>query len=132
MFRLLVSGGRSFYDYKFIEEVLTEWLSRQDLDVEEIVLIHGDAAGVDRIAGQWAKYNSITVEAYAADWATLGRKAGHIRNAKMITSGVDYAILFPGGNGTANMKMQLSAADIIGLNLSEPLVDKRDDIVYTK
>jgi hypothetical protein len=128
MFRLLVAGGRDFYDYKFIDEFLTTWLSQQDVDVQEIVLIHGDAQGVDRLAGQWAKYNSILVDVYPADWANLGKRAGHIRNAKMIESGVDYAILFPGGNGTANMRMQLSSTDII----FKDLVDNNDDIVYTK
>jgi hypothetical protein len=132
MFRLLVAGGRTFYDYRFIEEVLTEWLSEQDMNVEEIVLVHGDAQGVDRIAGQWAKYNSIAIDVFPAEWTRLGKRAGHVRNSQMIQSGVDYAILFPGGNGTANMRMQLSSTDIVFLDLVEPLVDNRDDIVYTK
>jgi hypothetical protein len=108
MFRLLVAGGRDYYDYKFIDQILTEWLSKQDLDVQEIVLVHGDANGVDRIAAQWAIYNGIAPEAHPANWKLQGRAAGYLRNTEMIHSGVDEAILFEGGAGTSNMKSLLS------------------------
>ena len=118
MFRLLVAGGRSFYDYLLIEDILTNWLSEQDIESQEITLVHGDSAGVDRIAAQWAKYNDLIVESHPADWNLHGRFAGHKRNSEMIQSGIDYAILFPGGNGTKNMKAQLIGANI---NFLEPL-----------
>jgi hypothetical protein len=128
MFRLLVAGGRNFYNYKFIDETLTEWLSEQDIDASEITLVHGDAAGVDRIAAQWAKYNSLTVEAHPADWTKNGRAAGVMRNGEMAGTGIDYAILFPGGNGTTNMENTLIAYSI---NFRE-VFDPDDKVVYTK
>jgi len=116
MFRLLVAGGRDFYDYQFIERALDNWFNEklaEDPSVWEdgIILVHGDASGVDRIAAQWAKYNLHIPEPHPADW-NKGKGAGPIRNAEMIESGLDYAILFPGGRGTANMKSQLVKANI--------------------
>lgn len=118
MFRLLVAGGRDFYDYKYIEEVLTNWFindfpedpsSREE---SEITLVHGDSAGVDRIAAAWAAYNGLLIEPHPAKWESLGRQAGIIRNKEMIQSGINYAILFPGSKGTLNMERQLIAANI--------------------
>jgi hypothetical protein len=39
-----------------------------------------------------------------AEWETLGRKAGPIRNERMLTEGKpDLVVAFPGGRGTAHM-----------------------------
>lgn len=117
MFRLLVAGGRDFYDYRFIENTLDDWLSSLEVDFADIydkglIVVHGDAPGVDRIAGAWASYNFFIPEPHAANWKEYGKAAGHIRNAEMISLGVDYAILFPGGRGTQDMKDQLVSSKI--------------------
>jgi YspA, cpYpsA-related SLOG family len=128
MLRLLVAGGRDYYDYKFIDETLTEWVSELDIDLEEITLVHGDAQGVDRIAAQWAKYNGLTIEAHPANWTKYGKSGGNVRNAEMVESGIDFAILFPGGFGTANAKKHLVARSV---HFRE-ILDNNDDISYTK
>ena len=115
MFRLLVAGGRDYYAYRFIEQTLTEWFVNDFTESHEtweesesgITVVHGDASGVDRIAAMWATYNNFLVEPHPADWSLNGRYAGHKRNSEMIESRIDYAILFPGGKGTQNMKSQL-------------------------
>ena len=119
MFRLLVAGGRDFYDYKYIDEVLTDWYVNDFSEIENhtdlepgITVVHGDGNGVDRIAAMWAAYNNLGVEAHPAKWSSLGYRAGSIRNQEMIQSGVNYAILFPGSKGTANMQNQLIEAHI--------------------
>ena len=127
MFRLLVAGGRNYYNYKLIDEVLTEWLSEQNLDSQEITLVHGASHGVDRIAAQWAILNDLIPEPHEADWDRFGKSAGYRRNAEMIESGIDYAILFPGGNGTANTRRQCVANSI---HFRE-VVDDADEPVYT-
>jgi len=128
MFRLLVAGGRDYYDYKFIDAVLTEWLSEQDIESQEIILVHGDAQGVDRIAAQWAKYNDLIPEPHAANWKGIGKAAGIIRNEEMAKSGLDYAIIFPGGIGTAHMKRQLLEYKIE----FREVVDNDDKDMYTR
>ncbi len=47
-----------------------------------------------------------------ADWANYGKGAGHIRNQQMLDSGIDLAIEFPGGRGTADMRRRLDKAGV--------------------
>lgn len=126
MFRLLVAGGRDFYDYKFLDTVLTNWLEsytgtkNEDSSTwdDKVTIVHGDAGGTDRLAAMWASYNDLEVEAHPANWKRHGVSAGPIRNAEMVASGVDFAILFPGGPGTKNMKEVLERN---GINFKEVL-----------
>ena len=72
------------------------------------VLIHGNARGLDKIAGAWARCTRGVIEyVFEADWDVLGDAAGPVRNGQMLRHGQpDVVIAFPGGTGTRNMKMQ--------------------------
>ncbi len=48
--RLLVTGGRDFAD----RDLLYATLDRLHAEHNIIVVIHGDAKGADRLAGEWA------------------------------------------------------------------------------
>lgn len=50
------------------------------------VLVHGDARGADRLAAAVAGDMGIACEAHPADWASDGRAAGVVRNARMIAT----------------------------------------------
>ena len=68
------------------------------------VVVHGAAAGADSLGGDWATARGIPVQVFPADWDTLGRKAGPIRNQQMLDDGKpDLVVAFPGGRGTAHM-----------------------------
>lgn len=101
MARVLVCGGRYFSDTKFVYSVLDEYHKH----IEPIgVLIEGDARGVDRIAGFWARRVGIDNIKFPADWDKYGKAAGAIRNRQMLEEGdPDVVLAFPGGLGTANM-----------------------------
>jgi hypothetical protein len=72
------------------------------MEITEIA--HGDAPGADTAADVYATLRDIPVQRFPADWHTLGRKAGPIRNQSMYDSFKPEAIIaFPGGNGTAHM-----------------------------
>lgn len=122
--RALVCGGRTFSDRNMLDAALDRF-TRHVLQITS--LIHGDARGADRMAGDWARMRGIPVEAFPADWAGQGRAAGPIRNARMLAEGgPDLVIAFPGGRGTANMVSQAEAAgvpvytiDIEGLRLPD-------------
>lgn len=121
MFRLLVAGGRGFYNYRLLDSTLTNWLERYT-DTKgslkdgsegangtpppdkDITLVHGDSNGADKLAAMWAFYNDLEVEPHPANWKRHGVGAGPIRNLEMALSGIDFAILFPGGVGTDNMR----------------------------
>jgi len=114
--RVLITGGRSYDDQDRLERALDELHSKHGFTS----LMHGDASGADRLAGQWAVSRGVLVEAYAADWKNLGRIAGPIRNKKMLEEKPDLVVAFPGGKGTADMisKAKKSGCDIVLVDCS--------------
>jgi hypothetical protein len=102
-----VTGGRDF---------LREWAEQDCFDILDEahlrsrirVLIHGNAAGLDKTAGKWARKTPGVIEfEFDADWGFNGDAAGPRRNRQMLRLGKpDVVIAFPGGAGTRNMKMQ--------------------------
>lgn len=97
--RLLVTGGRDFDDAEMITAVLDTLHAQHGF----IVLIHGNASGVDRLCGQWAANSGVAVQACPADWKRYGRGAGPIRNRQLLDEQPDLLVAFPGGKGTADM-----------------------------
>jgi hypothetical protein len=107
--RILVCGGRNFCDVAFVRA----HLDRLHREVLIGVVIEGDAPGVDRIAGYWARRNRIDNLKFKADWRAHGRAAGPLRNARMIAEGrPELVVAFPGGRGTADMTARARAAGI--------------------
>lgn len=109
---ILVSGGREYLDEPRINNVLTTFHLKYPITR----LINGRARGVDTICRNWAVANGVEPEDYPCTpemWDEYGKAAGHIRNAQMFKlSKPDYAIVFPGGNGTAGMLAILRRADM--------------------
>jgi predicted Rossmann-fold nucleotide-binding protein len=106
--RVLVFGGR---DYN-VSNVVYETLDRLNEQSRISCVVTGCATGADAIAENWAIGEGIDVDRYPADWK-LGRKAGPLRNQRMIDEGKpDFAVAFPGGRGTADMLRRVKAARI--------------------
>ena len=106
-FRVLITGGRDFTDRGVIEKAL--------MDIEQLpdVIIHGDAAGADRVAGQVAAKLGLEVWKFPAQWRRFGKSAGPRRNYQMIQEGrPTHVLAFPGGRGTQNMVKQAEAAGL--------------------
>ena len=101
MTRVLVCGGRNFNDRAELEDTLSVvHMERGPITI----LIHGAARGADTMAGEWARKNSISIEAYPAQWDVHGRSAGWLRNKQMLEEGKpDLVVAFKGGYGTSNM-----------------------------
>lgn len=98
--RLLVTGGRHYQDRAFAFWALD---CVADLYVVD-VLIHGGAEGADRLAAEWATERAIEVSEYPADWAGMGRRAGPMRNWRMLRDGKpDFVVAFEGDKGTEHM-----------------------------
>jgi hypothetical protein len=110
MKRVLVCGGRDFNDVGFI----CRELDRIRFAVGGFsMLIHGNAPGVDKIAGDWAASHGVAVMAFPANWARHGKAAGPIRNGLMLAEGEpDFVVAFPGGAGTASMMRLASEAGL--------------------
>ena len=83
------------------------------------LVIAGGARGADTLGAEWAKGQGIPCEVYMADWEGLGRKAGPIRNQRMLDEGKpDLVVAFPGGRGTADMVRRAHAAGLAVLVIS--------------
>ena len=67
-------------------------------------LIHGDARGVDRMAGKWARDHGVLEWDFLPEWHRVDANDGESRNQRMIAEGApELVIAFPGGVGTENM-----------------------------
>lgn len=108
--RVLIYGGRDFVptdlDYSWLNAMF------RDHAPGEITVISGEARGADTAGRIWATASGHEVERYPADWNTHGKAAGFIRNKQMLDSGVDIAVEFPGGKGTAHMRSLLDKAGV--------------------
>jgi hypothetical protein len=107
--RVLVCGGRAYVDRQALYDALDKLHSQHKFEL----LIAGGARGADSLADEWARERGVPTEIYQADWAGLGRKAGPIRNQRMLDEGVPQLVVaFPGGRGTADMT---SRARMVGI-----------------
>jgi hypothetical protein len=109
---VLVCGGRDFAD----EALFDREMDRIHKDKSITRIVHGDAAGADSLAELWARRHGIQTVAYPADWETLGRAAGPLRNQRMLVEErPDVVVAFPGGSGTANMVRLAEEAGVLVL-----------------
>ena len=102
-FRVLVCGGRDLD-----ESTVWNWLEHQapaEIGRTITCIIQGGASGADRGAEMWAKSERrCSCITYPANWKKYGKRAGPIRNQRMIDEGKpDLVVAFPGGKGTADM-----------------------------
>lgn len=100
-----VCGSRSITNRKAVQDkiaTLAFWL-------DPIIIVTGACdRGPDRFAEEWAENNRIVIKRFHAEWDTLGKKAGPIRNREMAEAVVaenGYLVAFWDGysTGTANM-----------------------------
>jgi predicted Rossmann-fold nucleotide-binding protein len=117
MIRVLVCGGRNFENRAMLHATL-DYLHA---DRGCAVVIAGGARGADTLAVEWAKEREVMVEVYMAEWDQFGRKAGPIRNQRMLDEGKpDLVVAFPGGRGTAGM---IALAEKAGVEVAQ--IDNR-------
>ena len=102
MLKIIISGDRYWVGQE-IENIMTSFLNMLPPNV---TILHGGCSGVDQVAEKTAQALGIKTEIFPADW-TLGRKAGPIRNKKMLDQDVAAVYLFhrnlSQSKGTLNM-----------------------------
>lgn len=107
--RVLCFGGRRYFDRSAIDAALA--LLRETLG--DFAVIHGGAQGADTLCGAWGKARGLPVIRVDANWDVYLKRAGGIRNSWMLEiCAPSYAVEFPGGTGTADMKTKLLAAGV--------------------
>jgi YspA, cpYpsA-related SLOG family len=99
--RVIVCGSRHWHDREAIANRLFGL-------PPDSTIVHGNAAGADRIAHQEAQKLGLLTEPHSADWERYGKSAGPIRNHEMAELGADLCLAFWDGSsaGTKNMLEQ--------------------------
>lgn len=114
--KVLVCGGRNFINVKLLYRELDALHEQHHFTF----LIHGNAAGADILAKQWARSRDIPSKAYPADWDEYGKAAGPIRNSKMLSEGKpDIVVAFEGGVCTADMASKAKRAGVEVVEIKE-------------
>ena len=106
--RMIVCGGRHFNDPAYLWRQLDR-LSADRGGIRCVIDgasddVTGPYVGADYWGHQWALARLIPYERFHADWKTLGRAAGPIRNKRMRDEAKpDFVAAFSGGKGTRSM-----------------------------
>ena len=79
--KVIIAGSRDFYDYNFLVNKIRE------SGMKITTVVSGGAKGVDSLGESYSRLSGITLKVFPADWGTLGKSAGFIRNKQM----ADYA-----------------------------------------
>src|ERR1700743_1331391 len=98
--KIAVTGGRDYCNKARVYQVLDAAVDRLGMTF----LMQGGADGADYLAWQWTDERGFPCGSFPADWSKHGKKAGPIRNQRMIDEGKpEIVIAFPGGKGTQDM-----------------------------
>ena len=94
---VVIAGGRDFVPSTDDELELRVALAH----LRPTEVRHGACRGADLWGAKIAASAGYRVVSYPAYWKHFGKKAGPLRNTKMLTD-ADFLLTFPGGRGTAN------------------------------
>lgn len=86
--RILICGDRNWDDNEthFEHENMIEKFINS-LPLNDTIIIEGEANGVDITSRKFAENRGITVLRFPADWKSLKRSAGIVRNCQMLSEG---------------------------------------------
>jgi hypothetical protein len=110
--RVLVCGDRNWTNKTRMWEVLNNFHKH----VAITCIIEGEATGADRLSTLWAALAEVQVERFPAQWSTLGRAAGPVRNKLMLEAGPSEVLAFHNSiaesKGTKDMLRRAQRAGI--------------------
>lgn len=96
--KVIIAGSRNFYSL----DTVTEVMASLGWKVDSVVC--GASRGADKCGEDWADLHGIQVYRFPADWDTLGKRAGYIRNEEMADNAEALIALWDGkSKGTKHM-----------------------------
>lgn len=106
MKRVLVTGSRDWEDYRAVLVAIYD----AKIQFGKFILVSGNCpTGADRMAEKVCRSIDIEVELHPAEWDKYGKRAGFVRNAEMVNSGIDFCIAFIRNNSPgATMTVELA------------------------
>ena len=78
-FKVIVAGGRDFFDYNLLKSKLDILL----LNKENVIIVSGTAKGADRLGERYAREHNLVISSFPALWNQHGNIASFIRNEEM-------------------------------------------------
>ena len=96
---IAVAGGKEIRDGDRIWKTLDRALVRYP----DMVLLHGDAAGAEKIASSWASSRAVKQIVCRPDWKAHDKAAPFRRNDKMLNFLPECVVAFPGAGITGNL-----------------------------
>ena len=94
-----IAGGKDVAD----AGAVIRSLDKARAKYADMVLVHGDGPGVERIAAQWAETNGVHQVVCKPDWDRHGRAAPFRRNDELLNLLPKGVIAFPGSGITENL-----------------------------
>ena len=108
LLRVAVIGSRNFSNYKLLDAYLYEYFA-------PFKLISGGASGADSLAEEFARRRDLKKKIYKAKWQKYGKRAGFVRNEKIVKN-CDVVVAFWDGESKGT-KMTIDLARKIGLKV---------------
>jgi hypothetical protein len=99
-FRVIVAGGRDFFDYQLMKSKLDTLFSLKN----NVVIVSGGAKGADQLGERYAREHHLLISSYPALWNLHGTKAGFIRNEEMAKT-ANACVCFWDGESTGTKHM---------------------------
>jgi len=88
--RVLITGSRDWDR----PDLLAYAMGMATGELGPFILVHGDARGADQMAAELHAAYGFTSEPHPANWESLGKRAGFVRNAEMVDLGADLCLAF--------------------------------------
>ena len=100
--KVAVSGSRTIVNKDFVFKTLDFYLQNL-LEKCEIIIVHGNAKGVDYIANDWAISKELETIVYEPEYDKYPPKIAPIKRNQQIIDEADYLIaITTGSSGTAS------------------------------
>jgi hypothetical protein len=99
-FRVIVAGGRNFFNYQLLKEKLDKLFSEK----KNVVIVSGMAKGADQLGERYGKEHGFLISYFPALWNQHGSRAGFIRNEEMAKN-ADACVCFWDGESTGTEDM---------------------------
>jgi len=77
--RVIIAGSRDFNNYELLYNKCENIL----YNIKSVEIVSGGAKGADSLGEKYAKEKGYKIKQFNADWNSLGKSAGYIRNKEM-------------------------------------------------
>lgn len=108
--KLAVVGSRSFNDYAFMCDIL-QWY-------EISLIISGGARGADSLVEKYALDHGIPKKVFPAEWDKYGKRAGFLRNEKIVETCDEVVAFMDINNPTPGTQNTITLAEKAGKPVS--------------